>query len=124
GLHLWMGFYENAFRLMRECYAELGRAPDHAVATWQDAFKPAPWVSVTDRLGGDWEAWVAHFPPGPGLPGDPFAKDNPFALGAYLSKALALAVELLRSADARTPVTPGEGGAPTAAPWPWGQPPT
>src|SRR5262245_19746294 len=25
GLHLWMGFYENAFRLMRECYAELGR---------------------------------------------------------------------------------------------------
>ena len=22
GLHLWMGFYENAFRLMRECYAE------------------------------------------------------------------------------------------------------
>lgn len=23
GLHLWMGFYENAFRLMRECYAEL-----------------------------------------------------------------------------------------------------
>src|SRR6476619_6187310 len=25
GLHLWMGFYENAFRLMRECYAELDR---------------------------------------------------------------------------------------------------
>src|SRR6185503_267067 len=22
GLHLWMGFYENAFRLMRECYEE------------------------------------------------------------------------------------------------------
>src|SRR5581483_8745209 len=20
GLHLWMGFYENAFRLLRECY--------------------------------------------------------------------------------------------------------
>ena len=27
GLHLWMGFYENAFRLMRECYAELRRDP-------------------------------------------------------------------------------------------------
>src|SRR6185295_7046378 len=27
GLHLWMGFYENAFRLMRECYEELGRDP-------------------------------------------------------------------------------------------------
>ena len=29
GLHLWMGFYENAFRLMRDCYAELGRDPSH-----------------------------------------------------------------------------------------------
>ncbi len=27
GLHLWMGFYENAFRLMRECYQELERDP-------------------------------------------------------------------------------------------------
>ena len=27
GLHLWMGFYENAFALMRACYAELGRDP-------------------------------------------------------------------------------------------------
>src|ERR1700731_4128659 len=27
GLHLWLGFYENAFRLLRECYAELGRDP-------------------------------------------------------------------------------------------------
>ena len=25
GIHIWMGFYENAFRLLRECYAELNR---------------------------------------------------------------------------------------------------
>ena len=30
GLHVWMGFYENAFRLLRECYAELGRATREA----------------------------------------------------------------------------------------------
>ena len=24
GLHVWLGFYENAFRMMRECYAEVG----------------------------------------------------------------------------------------------------
>ena len=23
GFHVWLGFYENAFRLLRECYAEL-----------------------------------------------------------------------------------------------------
>ncbi|MET0973811.1 MAG: FAD-dependent oxidoreductase, partial [Thermoleophilaceae bacterium] len=25
GLHVWGGFYENAFRLIRQCYAELPR---------------------------------------------------------------------------------------------------
>ena len=25
GLHLWLGYYENSFRLLRECYAELDR---------------------------------------------------------------------------------------------------
>src|SRR5262245_45839721 len=41
GLHVWMGFYENAFRLMRECYEELGRDPKTClIATWQDAFTP------------------------------------------------------------------------------------
>src|SRR5215469_7460460 len=50
GLHLWLGFYENAFRLMRACYAELGRDPKKdRLATWQDAFEPAPVVAVVDR---------------------------------------------------------------------------
>src|SRR5262245_30772505 len=41
GLHLWMGFYENAFRVMRECYAELKRDPATcSIADWQDAFHP------------------------------------------------------------------------------------
>ena len=43
GLHLWMGFYENAFALMRECYAELDRDPETCpIVTWRDAFEPAP----------------------------------------------------------------------------------
>ena len=43
GFHVWLGFYENAFRLMRECYAELARDPhDCRIAHWRDAFDPAP----------------------------------------------------------------------------------
>jgi uncharacterized protein with NAD-binding domain and iron-sulfur cluster len=26
GLHIWLGYYENAFEMLRECYAELDRA--------------------------------------------------------------------------------------------------
>ncbi len=105
GLHLWMGFYENAFRLMRECYAELGRDPLRCpIADWRDAFAPAPDVAVTDRgPGGEWQHWVAHFPPGVGEPGDPLAAPNPFSVRGYLQQAASLVVELLRSAQGSRP---------------------
>ncbi len=45
-----MGSYENAFRMMRNCYAELGRDPRHCrIADWQDAFFPAPFIGLTER---------------------------------------------------------------------------
>ena len=59
GLHLWMGFYENAFRLMRECYAERQVTfPRCRFADWQDAFKPAPDVGVAEHAGAGWEFWL------------------------------------------------------------------
>src|SRR5262249_52078641 len=56
GLHLWMGFYENAFRVMRECYAELGRDRDECpIADWTDAFVPDQFCGVMDQsANGDW----------------------------------------------------------------------
>lgn len=103
GLHIWMGFYENAFRLMRDCYAELGRDPnDCPIAGWRQAFTPAPIVGVTNRgPRGAWDPWIAHFPAGRGLPGDPLAQTTLDVRG-YLERAVALLVELLRSAQAKT----------------------
>lgn len=109
GLHLWMGFYENAFRLMRECYAERHRMfPNCRFAHWRDAFKPAHDVGIADRVGAtigsdDWEFWLAHFTPGRGDPGDPVASD-PLSVGVYLRQSVMLISELLRSAaDMETP---------------------
>lgn len=100
GLHLWMGFYENAFRLMRECYAERNLAyPNCRFADWRDAFKPAPDVGVADRCGDGWAFWVAHFPGGQGEPGDP-PSGGPLTVAGYLRQAILLVVELLRSAGA------------------------
>ena len=45
GLHVWIGYYENAFRLLRECYAELDRPttdPDAPIKTWREAIIPVP----------------------------------------------------------------------------------
>jgi uncharacterized protein with NAD-binding domain and iron-sulfur cluster len=102
GLHLWLGFYENAFALMRECYDELGRDPGTCpIATWQQAFEPAPDVAVVDRTpNGQWQPWLAHFPPGHGLPGDPWNHSTAFSVRGYLVQAAGLLVELLRSAHA------------------------
>jgi uncharacterized protein with NAD-binding domain and iron-sulfur cluster len=98
GLHLWMGFYENAFRLMRECYAERRAIfPDCRFADWRDAFKPAPDIGVADRDGDRWSFWLAHFPPGHGQPGDS-TEHGPFTVRAYLRQSVMLITELLRSA--------------------------
>jgi uncharacterized protein with NAD-binding domain and iron-sulfur cluster len=92
GLHIWLGFYENAFRLMRECYDELDRDPlKHRISSWQDAFFSDPYVGMAD-VGSDgrWLQWTALFPDAGGLPGDPLTKTNPFTVSGYLSRALAL----------------------------------
>lgn len=99
GLHIWLGFYENAFRLLRECYAELGRDPATCrIASWRDAFFAEPHVGVTERRHGAWQTWMALFPPLPGVPGDPFTDSNPFDIASYLTSATALLRALLRSA--------------------------
>ncbi|OJT16319.1 hypothetical protein BO221_50715 [Archangium sp. Cb G35] len=122
GLHLWMGFYENAFRMIRDCYSELRRDPRTCrIATWRDAFSPVPLLALTNRTRlGEWEYWAARFPPTRDLPGDPLAGENPFSLRGYFSRATNLLLELVRSAR-----FPSESAGPwpvgyTAPPW---QPP-
>ena len=92
GLHLWMGFYENAFRLMRECYEELGRDPGTCpIATWRDAFEPAPLVGIADRTpDGRWEIWKGILPATDGLPGDPHSSVRSWSITEYLGQSIAM----------------------------------
>jgi uncharacterized protein with NAD-binding domain and iron-sulfur cluster len=95
GLHLWMGFYENAFQLMRDCYEELGRDPATCrFARWSDAFVPDNVCGVMDCApDGTWSPWLVHFPPMPGEPGDPGT--TRWTVMAYLQRAISLARTLL-----------------------------
>lgn len=109
GLHIWLGFYENAFALMREAYREagaLGMGPQAndtnlrlPFGSFDDAFSAESHVGVASRGAKDqWEAWTGHLPPMPGLPGDPIdEKTNPFTLAAYLSRCVALSLALMNS---------------------------
>jgi len=84
GLHVWMGWYENAFRLLRECYAELG-------LDWHAAFRPAPLVAVTDRTDdGRWTPWLRMFPPADGDPGDGVPGTKGWTVADYMTRTARL----------------------------------
>jgi uncharacterized protein with NAD-binding domain and iron-sulfur cluster len=70
GLHVWFGFYENAFRVMRQAYEELGRPPGTPLATWRDAFEPHSLVVLQEQVEGEWRPWRMEFPTNHALPGD------------------------------------------------------
>src|SRR6185436_109470 len=114
GLHLWMGFYENAFRLMRECYAELGRDPKQCpLSDWRDAFVPDHFSGVADwSPGGRWLPWRVNMPPFAGLPGDP---DPPprWTVADYLARTVTLLRTLLEAVQVRVNGTTPVAAAPT-----------
>ncbi len=70
GLHVWSGFYENAFWIMRECYKELNRSSSEPLSTWQEAFHRHDYGGFKFRQGENWLNWTSYLPHDPGLPGD------------------------------------------------------
>ena len=72
GLHVLLGYYENAFRVIRSVYDELDRErtdPDCPIRTWRDAVHPSPVVGVEDSRDGTWHHWMASFPQTDDAPG-------------------------------------------------------
>jgi uncharacterized protein with NAD-binding domain and iron-sulfur cluster len=69
GLHIWLGFYENAFRVIKDVYAELGRNPTMPNATFRDAFKPHDYVVLEEQVDDGWRHWEMPFPRNDAEPG-------------------------------------------------------
>jgi uncharacterized protein with NAD-binding domain and iron-sulfur cluster len=94
GLHVLYGFYENVFRVLRECYDELGRPPDAPLATWRDAVAPQHLIVLPEREGKDVDFWPLYAPPNDEVPGDGTALDDPYR---YLTRILDWSLALLRT---------------------------
>jgi uncharacterized protein with NAD-binding domain and iron-sulfur cluster len=72
GLHIWMGFYENAFRAIRQAYAECNEfrlTPDSPFTSWDKAFSPVDLIVLTERFGDEWKLWQMLWPPNDLAPG-------------------------------------------------------
>jgi uncharacterized protein with NAD-binding domain and iron-sulfur cluster len=92
GLHIWLGFYDNAFRMLRECHAELAALGESDLfGDWRDAFIPENDIALMSASEhGGFERWDAHMPPRPGFPGDPLPPGEVFSLRYYMAKAFDL----------------------------------
>lgn len=130
GLHLWLGYYDNAFRLLRECYSELDRPhtdPTAPIRTWRDAMRPTQEVGLEDRDGAGWRHWVGLFTPNDQLPGEADPTTGDTTLVELSQRALQLVADFLgslatgnddasgRACPATAPTTP-TGDVAAAAP--------
>ena len=70
GLHMWAGFYRNAFQLIHDCYIELDRPTSVPIPTWDAAFSPVNTLCLEERLHGRWYHWPITLTPAPGAPFD------------------------------------------------------
>jgi uncharacterized protein with NAD-binding domain and iron-sulfur cluster len=113
GLHIWLGFYDNAFRMMRQCHAELAaQGLGELYGDWREAWTPEHDIALYSVAeDGGFERWDAHMPPRAGLPGDPLPPGEVFSLPYYMARAF----ELFRSLILDTTVGgQGLGPAPGA----------
>ncbi len=108
GLHVWLGYYDNAFRLMREVYEHLDRPrtdPSCPVRTWRDAFLPADEIVVFDQHLGTWSPWAAQFRRNAQVPGLPDAGGP--TLDDLVRRGLGLLSDLTTSVGWRSRRTEG-----------------
>ncbi|HET8661465.1 MAG TPA: FAD-dependent oxidoreductase [Micromonosporaceae bacterium] len=108
GLHVWLGSYENAFRLMRECYAELDRDttdPGAPIRTWRDGFVPASILGLEELHARRWQHWSGEFTRNNDLPGEPDAHGGTLTVANVVTRALCTLADFARS----LPVAAGPG---------------
>ena len=85
GLHVWGGYYDNAVRVMRACYDEMGRPAGAPLATVEDAFKKQSFITVEEFYNGEWLHWFVEMPTNDNVPWEGGELPSPWA---YLEMAL------------------------------------
>ncbi len=92
--HVWGGSYENAFRLIRSCYEELGRPAGAPLRDWDDAFSKQPMVYFEEELSnGATSLWPLDFPVTSDLPGE--GKEYP-SIWSIIERLTGWLVEAMR----------------------------
>jgi uncharacterized protein with NAD-binding domain and iron-sulfur cluster len=81
GLHVWAGFYENAFRMMNDIYRNYAR-PQSPIQSIQQAFLKQSHIVLAEQYRGRWLEWPLYYPPNDSWPGD--GSTGPPSITQYL----------------------------------------
>lgn len=87
GLHIWLGFYDNAFITLRaaiDALSEMSPPPVSTFTSLEQAFTPQSVVTLEQRYQDRWAPWPLLFPPNLDQPGK--AEDS--LLGDLVVEAL------------------------------------
>ncbi|MDQ3031766.1 MAG: NAD(P)-binding protein [Myxococcota bacterium] len=95
GIHIFQGWYHNAFRMVRDAYdyaAEHDLSPGSPLQKWTDGFVPDDATLFTEQSArGEWTNWPVLIPYNHELPGE----GGPPPLHSVVSEALGLLAELV-----------------------------
>jgi uncharacterized protein with NAD-binding domain and iron-sulfur cluster len=59
GIHIWAGYYDNAFDIVKRLYARLNmKDPD----AWKKCFEPLNHFTAMEYVEGEWKPWLLEFP--------------------------------------------------------------
>ncbi len=107
GLHIWLGYYENAFGILRECYTEIDRAttdPAAPIKTWDQSLVPGDNLGLADRFGNEWLMWLGTFTRNDGLPGEPDATGREMTVIDFIRRAVRLVLDFAESQRSASPI--------------------
>jgi uncharacterized protein with NAD-binding domain and iron-sulfur cluster len=69
GLHVWFGFYANAFNMIQRCYEEWSPPESYPIRTWDAAFKKCNEIVLFEQWKDRWAPWYMCLEPDDEVPG-------------------------------------------------------
>jgi uncharacterized protein with NAD-binding domain and iron-sulfur cluster len=103
GPHIFFGFYDNGFAILRQAYHELQDDTPRVFPTIEDALVPKTECVIMEQVDGTWLPWVITLPRLPGVPGTPQPPTESEIVRSHLKSIRSHLLEMLQLHPLKVP---------------------